>query len=179
MRSLTEKKKGKQDHQSRNHERTRAYASQKKVLRKRIKRKQQETKKGCILPPIKQNLVQNQSKGKCGSRGERTPAYLRDVDGKAQQRFDFPRVRGRVYLRYGTDCVEVALNPSKPEEDIMHSSSTSNARLIRFLDVNYLGPVNERKSAVPVNRESEDSKKPMRTSSTSVSRPATVGTGSM
>jgi len=45
MRSLTEKKKGKQDHQSRNHERTRAYASQKKVLRKRIKRKQQETKK--------------------------------------------------------------------------------------------------------------------------------------
>jgi len=59
MRSLTEKKKGKQDHQSRNHERTRAYASQKKVLRKRNKRKQQETKQGCILPPIKylQNLV--------------------------------------------------------------------------------------------------------------------------
>jgi hypothetical protein len=45
MRSLTEKNKGKQDHQSRNHERTRAYASQKKVLRKRNKRKQQETKK--------------------------------------------------------------------------------------------------------------------------------------
>ncbi len=84
-----------------------------------------------------------------------------------------------MYLRYGTECAEGALNPSKPEEDIMHSSSTSNARLIRFLDVNYLGPVNERKFAVPVNRESEDSKKPMTTSSTSVSRPATVGTGSM
>jgi hypothetical protein len=53
MRSLTEKKKGKQDHQSRNHERTRPYASPKKVLRNRNKRKQKEIRKGCILPPRK------------------------------------------------------------------------------------------------------------------------------